>query len=222
MILFLAGPVYGNLDELYTRVAELADRVGGPDYILQTGNLGVYPDKHSVPNSMLSRGGGSDFARWYHEDRATPYPTIFIPGRYEDHRWLKQMLNLRRTELLPGLTWLVNGYSMDLGRGDELCTILSMGKIYSKHSYFEGGKVESSHLPRGDIYRSLNSTHGGIDILLLHDPQAKKLLDGVDRKLTVVSKRSQEGTNVDTIPLDTMEIVPILWEDRSWRYLVNK
>ncbi len=225
MILFLAGAAFGHLDQLYNRVAELESIVGTPDYVLQTGNLGLFPDRTRFSRAMRKHNGGDDFAKWYATHKEAPYPTVFVPGRHEDHRWLFHMQSIRRLEIIPNLTLLANGYSTRLGFGEHECNILGLGKVFSEDTYWGGGsaakKKNRMHITRTEVERSLDNSHGRVDILLLHDRSVLGQIEKMQPTLTICPARSSSEIKDEYIlPLQEQEVIPILWGRGGWRYLM--
>lgn len=229
MIIFLAGGVYGRINEFYEKVADVENRFGvKAEYILQTGNFGCYPDPDNVDRGMRLHDGAGDFADLYLKQAPMPRPTIFTAGKHEDHRWLEDRLSRSRMELIPNLVWLVNGYSTTLGFDDNRCRVLSLGKVYSPNTWKEGRKPKKkktlAHYTRSEVEKACSG--GLVDILLLHEhPQMEgipNVISATRPKLiiygnTQLLKTSKETTN--SLHLKEMQIVPFLWDKDEFGFL---
>jgi hypothetical protein len=163
--IFIAGDTHGNLTRLYDNVLALEQKEGlTADWVLQTGNLGVWPDPNRITRSNRKHGD-VDFFKYYLEGKSVPRPTVFVAGKHEDHRWLNFMLSRGQLEILPNLTWLLNGYQTHIGNGEEM-SLVGLGKAYSPKSY-EGPNKDLSHYTRAEITKAC--AHGPTDILLCHE-----------------------------------------------------
>jgi hypothetical protein len=228
MILFLAGSIFGQIDDFFKQVKEIEEELSvKADTILQNGNMGIYPDINNIDRNMRNHSGPGDFSKYYHEQTPMPRPTIFIPGKSEDHRWMELMLSKGRTELLPGLTWLVNGYSANIGFGEDECTILSLGKLFSPNTFYGARghkKKKLSHFTRGEVERACSV--GPVDIFLSHEPPTTKGVDSViyatRPKLIVHSMCSysqKKEISTPTISLGHGDIMPIEWKNGDFSML---
>lgn len=225
MILFLAGPIYGQFEEFYEKVRLLEKDLNvKTDYILQTGNIGIYPDPNRIDRNMRNNLGVGDFPHWYLKQTTVPRPTFFIAGKSEDHRWMESLLSQARTEILPGLVWLLNGYYVTIGYGEETCNIVSLGKVYSPNTFNRGrgtDKKKLAHYTRGEVEKACST--GPMDILLTHEPPTTPGVDSIifatRPKLIVHQERirqQKKSVSVHTVSLSTMDIVPIKWENREF------
>lgn len=239
MIIFLAGDIYGQLGKFYDKVAQVEEALDKKaDYILQTGNLGAYPDPASISSSMRNHHGAGDFARWYVAEKPAPRPTVFISGKHEDHRWMDGRLSRGRTELLPQLYWLVNGSSLTIGYGNEECVLAGIGKVFSPKTYSEGrgkDKKRLSHYTRAEVERAC--CIGPVDILLLHEPPKEfrwptgvsnaeglsSVIFATRPKIVIHGKCGFSG-NIEYngrhyISLSEQEILPLSWENGKYEFL---
>lgn len=223
MIFFLAGPIYGKLGEFYAKVEELS-KIHTPSYVLQVGSYGCFPDPSRLSRSMRSHGSATEFSRWYIEDRPVPHTTIFCSGKHEDHRWMGEMLSRGRTEILPGLIWLVNGYSTTLGFEEEACNILSLGKVYSPITYKEGrGKIKKrlAHYTRSEVEKACSA--GPVDLLMAADspdmPGLPNIIYATRPQLVIHGRNIANYDSCSTLYLSEMDIVPVKWEDKKFTFL---
>jgi hypothetical protein len=170
MILFLAGDLHGRITEFYDKVRDLEKSLGAiPDWILQTGNFGVFPDPARKRRTSKKNNNPDDFAKMYLDRVGVPYKTLFVAGRHEDHRWLEFKLHKQETEILPNLYWLVNGYSTRIGNQDESLSILGLGKVYSPpvfHGQPVAEKKKQGRYTRGEIEKACSA--GPVDMVLAH------------------------------------------------------
>lgn len=228
MILFLAGPIFGHLKDFYYRIENVENIIGKEaDYVLQIGNFGCYPDPIRLDRAMRIKGGGIDFSEWYIKNKPVPRKTIFIPGKHEDHRWMEEMLSRKKTEFLPNLVWLVNGYSTTIGFGGEECTILSLGKLYSPMTFNEGrGKYKKrlAHYTRSEVEKACSA--GPVDIFLSYEdlgqPGIKNIHFATRPKISAFRKKLPIRYPYDenrTFPLGTNELIAINWTKEKYDFL---
>lgn len=180
MIIFLAGAIHGQLDAFYERVAEIETTMGlAADWIIQTGNLGVWPNPERMDAPTRKRGSPSDFSNRYHGRISVPRPTLFVAGKHEDHKWLKLKMHCGEMELLPGLHWLVNGYRTLIGDSREQLSVVGLGKVYSPAAYAQKpeAKRKSGHYTRHEVRKACS--HGPTDIVLTHEAPAGEVIGGI-------------------------------------------
>lgn len=175
MILFLAGSVFGRIKDFYGAVEDLEKTLGiQADWILQTGDLGVWPDRKRADKAHRHHGGAGDFASLYLNNYPAPRPTLFVSGKHEDHLWLDLRIASRGMELCPRLNWLVNGYKTVIGTTDEQLSIVGLGKVFSP-SVYEGSEEKAlGKYTRSEVERACSQ--GPIDLLLTHEaPKGARL-----------------------------------------------
>ena len=170
MNIFIAGDTHGEITALYERIFKLEERLGiTADWVLQTGNLGVWPDPNRIDRATRNHGGDVDFFRYYLESRAVPRPTVFVAGKHEDHRWMNFRFSKGQLELLPNLHWLLNGYRTHISNEEDV-SVVGLGKVFSPVSYISSitpkGKA-LSHYRKAEIDKAC--AHGPTDILLCHE-----------------------------------------------------
>ncbi len=169
MNIFIAGDIHGELGPLYERVMSLEQRVGvKADWVLQTGNFGVWPDPQRI-DRHTRQNNDVDFYKYYLEHKGVPRPTVFVAGKHEDHRWLKESVARSKLTILPDLTFLINGYKTQIAN-EGLVSLVGLGKVYSPH-YFDGkrpkDKKRLSHYTR--VETNLACSHDMADILITHE-----------------------------------------------------
>jgi hypothetical protein len=169
MNIFIAGDIHGEVAPLYERVMSIEQRVGvKADWVLQTGNFGIWPDPMRADRKSR-QDNKIDFYKYYLKHKAVPRPTVFIAGKHEDHRWLKESVDRGQLDVLPDLTFLINGFATQIAN-KETVSLVGLGKVYSP-LYFEGkrpnGKKRLSHYTRAET--TLACSHGAADILITHE-----------------------------------------------------
>ena len=170
MILFVAGDIFGRIHELYDRVFALEAKLGvRADWVLQTGNFGVFPDSLRA-DAHIRRQGGLDFVDLYYNKQGVPRPTLFVEGPHEDHDWLALKKSRGELELLPNLHLLWNGFKTQIGNNETDVSVVGLGKVYSEKTYRATEKRSEKramrHYTRGEVERACSQ--GPTDILLLH------------------------------------------------------
>lgn len=236
MIIFLAGAVYGQINRFYDKVLQVEKELGvEADWVLQTGNFGVYPDPNRVSPTMRKRDNTGDFAKIYVNQEALPRKTLFVPGKHEDHGWIDWRISKCELELVPNLTILQNGYKTHIGQGDEDISIVGLGKVYSEKTYREGRREvpkRLSHYTKTEVERGC--AQGPTDILMLHEPllgDAKGLKNvcfAIRPKLTIHNKGPGHERPIwmkevggFLISLGEQEIVPIEWGETGYKFLLS-
>ena len=144
------------------------------DYVLHVGDFGVWPDPNRVDKATRKHDGAGDFPVWFADDRAAPRPTVFIKGKHEDFVWLDEQLKAGRREILPGLTYLPSGDVIDIGESRERIRIGGIGGCHGPSNYERRSRdlqgLAKRHFTHDECERL--SSHGGVDVLLLHDAPA--------------------------------------------------
>lgn len=234
MILFLAGSVYGQINKFYDKVLDLEKELGcTADWVLQTGNFGVYPDPGTVSSPMRARGCSGDFAKLYVNQQGLPRKTLMVAGKHEDHAWLNRKVSANDLQLLPNLTLLLNGYKTHIGEMDEDRTIVGLGKAYSRKTYRYGrgaSKRRHGHYTRTEVEKACSQ--GPTDILLLHEPpKGFGDAEGTDRicyalrpNLVLHNKstspnRQSLSTGGILVSLGELDIQAVHWHEKGYDFL---
>lgn len=171
MILCAAGDTHGAISRMYDDVLTLEGRLGVRfEAVLHVGDLGI------GPNKARERHGADDFGSWYAERRPVPRRTIFVKGNEDDAEWLDAQIT---EEILPGLVYLRNGRTIDLGEGRDAVRVGGLGGRYAPSHYQKRSRLlrgrEKAHYTRDEI--DLFGEH--LDVLLLHDaPAGIRLAEG--------------------------------------------
>ncbi len=173
MLICAAGDVHGALTCLYEDVlafeATLAARF---DYVLQVGDFGIWPDASRIDRATRHHDGAGDFPRWLGEGRAVPRRTLFIKGNHEDFAWLEDR---RDDDVLPGLTYLRNGYTVDLidPRAGRI-RVAGVGGCYGPSDYVRRSDrlqgYRKRHYTSDEVDRLAKADD--VDIVLTHDAPA--------------------------------------------------
>lgn len=234
MILFFAGDIHGRISEFYEKVISLERELGlQADWVLQTGNFGIYPIAEFASREARKNGNLNEFAKLYMDKTPVPRNTLFVSGPHEDHRWMNTKFRNGEMELVPGLNWLVNGFSTTLVDSEDTLKITGLGKVYSPVEY--NGKVQKksvsvnkrlSRYTRSEVERACSQ--GPVDIVLTHQAPSGEnfgyisseslglstILYATRAKLLVhgnynYSKQYRiKATNTEAISLKNMEILP--------------
>lgn len=172
MLLCAVGDIHGAIDRMYDEILAFEGALGVRfDCVLHVGDFGIWPDPSRIDKATRKHDGAGDFGKWFAERRAAPRKTIFIKGNHEDFDWLDEQLS---DEILPGLHYLRNGRTIDLGEGRDVVRIGGIGGCYSPTDYPRKSKklvgTEKAHYTQDEI--EALGKRGGIDILLLHDAPA--------------------------------------------------
>ncbi|MGB6308147.1 MAG: metallophosphoesterase [Steroidobacteraceae bacterium] len=173
MLICAAGDIHGAIDRLYTDVAAFEASLGLQfDHVLQVGDFGIWPDPNRIDRATRNHEGAGDFPIWLRENRKPPRPTVFIKGNHEDFTWLDA---LQDAQVLPGLTYLRNGSTVDIHAQDTgAIRVGGVGGCYGPSDYRRRSDrlqgYAKRHYTLDEIERL--SKAGGVDIVLTHDAPA--------------------------------------------------
>lgn len=170
MLFCAAGDIHGAIDRLYADVAAFEASLGVRfDHVLQVGDFGVWADPNRIDRATRHHEGAGDFPEWLRENRAAPRPTVFIKGNHEDFVWLDAEQD---AEVLPGLTYLRNGSTVDIH--DHVAGTIRVGGVggcYGPSDYRRrSGRLQGyarRHYTSDEVERLANA--GSVDIVLTHD-----------------------------------------------------
>lgn len=172
MILCAGGDIHGALDRFYRDVLAFEAALGLRfEAVLQVGDFGVWSDPSRIDKATRKHDGAGDFPVWLADRRGAPRKTIFIKGNHEDFVWLDAQ---PRSEVLPGLCYLRNGQTIDLGEGRAVVRVGGVGGCYGPGDLERRSKQLQSYAKRHytrDAIETLCGT-GAVDILLVHDAPA--------------------------------------------------
>lgn len=213
MIIAAAGPVNGNIRDLYAKLDLQTD------WVLCTGSLGAWPDKSKVNRASKRFGGAGDFPEMYFKQEAVPVRTIFVRGPHEDNRWLTDRQGRGGLDILPNLTLLMTGYKTVI---DQDIRIVGLGGVYSP-KYFDS-KKSGKYYTKKNI--EMAQSGGGTDVLLTHagptDPGIRTLIHTTRPKLfihaTHLSSRVYEVLGAPAIALEKGAVVRVEYKDH--RFLI--
>ena len=175
MFICAAGDIHGAISRLYDDVLAFEESLGVRfDYVLHVGDFGIWPDPDRVDKATRNHDGAGDFPAWLAKNRAAPRPTVFIKGNHEDFGWLDEQLKAGRSAVLPGLTYLPNGDVIDLGEDRERIRVGGIGGCHGPSNYERHSRdlqgLAKRHFTHDECERL--GSHGGLDVLLLHDAPA--------------------------------------------------
>lgn len=230
MIILAAGEIFGKIREFYKKVLEVENKLDKKcDWILQTGNFGVFPGKNKIE---------SEFGEIYSKNKRMPRQTLFVAGKYEDHDFLEMKLQNGELEILGNLNWLINGNKTFIGDNYNQVSVCGLGKVFSPTSYSSGinNKKSKGHYRKAEV--NIACTNGPTDILLtsqaghgerigtyVSDSEGiNKVSYAIRPKLHIhggynISSEYVNKLGVMTISLAHQEIKAIEWENRQFRLL---
>jgi hypothetical protein len=195
MILCAAGDIHGALDRMFTDVLAFETALSVCfDWVLNVGDLGVWPDPGRIDGATRRHEGAGDFPAWWADGRAAPRPTLFIKGNHEDFVWLDAQPT---AEVLPGLHYLRNGCVHELRAADEMLRVGGIGGCFGP-SDFERRSASlqgysKRHYTRGEV--DALAAQDGLDIVLTHDAPAGVAFERHRRGVGYVS----EATGLDEL-----------------------
>jgi hypothetical protein len=161
MKIYFVGPIFGNIQEVYDKIGKLSEIHGDPDWVIQLGNFGIWPDPHRIDRTTRLKGLELEFPNLYLNQTPVPYRTLFISGAHEDHHWLDHRRKKGHMDLVPNLTHLVNGYRTAIGDGTTTISVVGLGKVHS---------------PK--FYNSRACSQGKVDLFISHaSPNSKGIKD---------------------------------------------
>src|ERR1017187_8566072 len=180
MILCAAGDIHGAIDRLYEDVLSFEASLGVRfEWVLHVGDFGIWPDSNRIDKATKKHDGAGDFSRWFAERRPVPRKTLFIKGNYEDFDWLDAQSNPEgsATQVLPGLFYLQNGKTMDIGEPGNFGRIGGVGGCFAPSDFDQSSKkgYAKRHYTSDEIATLCKAS--AIDILLVHDAPAGVKLD---------------------------------------------
>ena len=76
--IIIAGDLHGHLDLLYQKA-----QAHSPDYIIQLGDFGAYPDPTKADSAAQKHGLPPDFPLYLSGQKNIPINTYFIKGNHE-------------------------------------------------------------------------------------------------------------------------------------------
>jgi hypothetical protein len=142
MIICAAGDIHGAIDLLYKDVLLFEAALGVRfEWVLQVGDFGVWPDPSRIDKATKKHDGAGDFPVWFAGRWPAPRKTLFIKGNHEDFVWLDAQPD---SEVLPGLFYLRNGRTIDLGEAGRAVRIGGVGGCFAASDFEQPSKL----LPR--------------------------------------------------------------------------
>lgn len=149
------GSIYGEISRMYDSL------VGKADWVLSTGNFGVWPDPVRADRRSRQKGTG-DFIQYVAGVKRLPIPTLMVGGTHEDYFWINRMVKRGDAELIEDLHYLVNGNSTFLDELDYTVHVVGLGGTHSP-------KVSPGHghYSIKDVQKACSA--GPMDIFLSHE-----------------------------------------------------
>jgi hypothetical protein len=159
MKILLTGPMDGNILDFY--------KDKSADWVMSTGSMGIWPDPARIDKGTRKHAGPGDFSLLYVKNEELPIPTLFVEGAHDDHEWLNRRKVEGKLDIIPNLTYLVNGNKTLIGDATCEVSIVGLGKVYSFDT-LNGLKTKNAirHYTAKDIEKAMS--HKTADILLLH------------------------------------------------------
>ena len=197
MKIAVTGPIDGNILHYYDNLKNK-----GVDWLLCTGDFGVWPDPARIDRATRQKNPNQDFAKLYIDDWSAPVQTLFVAGVHEDQQRLDRRFKDKHTEVLENVFWLANGFKTHIGDLDATVRVTGLGKAYSEKTFRgEYTKKSPRHYTRKELERGCAS--GPTDILLLHtDPSSEGIRNLCfatrPRIIFYHSKRPESGTIQNT------------------------
>lgn len=196
LTLCAAGDIHGAMDRLYQDVLDFERELSVPfDWVLHVGDFGVWPEPDRIDRASRNHDGAGDFAQWLASGRAAPRRTVFIKGNHEDFAWLDAQ---RTAEVLPGLTYLRNGASIELPGpdGGSVC-VGGIGGCYGPSDYARKACLLQGYARRHYTHDEVEqlAARQGLDIVMTHDAPAGVRFDPAGRGGGYVS----EVAGLDTV-----------------------
>lgn len=196
MLICAAGDIHGAMDRLYHDVLAFEAALGVRfDYVLHVGDFGIWPDPNRIDKATRHHDGVGDFPVWLGENREAPRSTLFIKGNHEDFVWLDAHED---REVLPGLTYLRNGCTVDIqDRGVGAIRVGGVGGCYGPSDYRRrSDRLQGSakrHYTTDEIEQLAGAA--GVDVVLTHDAPAGVRFERHRRGAGYVS----EAVGLDTL-----------------------
>ena len=160
MILYLVGALNGK----YATITQKLDP--RPDWILCIGSFGIWPDPQAIDRATKKKGVG-EFPELYFRQTQFPYPTLFVEGTNDDHRWLWNRGLKGNSNVLPNVSHLRNGNTTTIGDAVHTLQILGLGKPYSDKYTLNTNPWDQSWYTKSEVTTACAA--GPIDILLTHE-----------------------------------------------------
>jgi Icc-related predicted phosphoesterase len=175
MILCAAGDIHGAMNFLYEDVLSFETSLGTRfEWVLHVGDFGVWPDPNRIDKATEKHDGAGDFSAWLAERRPVPRKTLFIKGNHEDFAWLAD-----QHEVLPGLFYLHNGRTTDIGEAGRSVRVGGVGGCFAASDYERPSRLlqgrAKAHYTHDEIEALRNAPK--VDVLLVHDAPAGVKLD---------------------------------------------
>jgi len=163
LILYFVGALNGNYDLIRGRLDPR------PDWVLCVGSFGAWPDPQAVDRATKKKGVG-EFPEHYLQQTTFPYPTLFVEGTHDDHRWLHKRSLKGNFSVLPNVTHLSNGNTTTIGDTQHSLQVLGLGKPYSDSYALQPipfSPWDRSWYTRAEVATACAA--GPVDILLTHE-----------------------------------------------------
>jgi len=172
MLLCAAGDIHGAIDRMYEDVLKFEAAIGECfDWVLHVGDFGVRPDPTRIDKATRTHDGAGDFPAWLANGRTAPRRTVFIKGNHEDFLWLDAQ---HSAEVLPGLFYLRNGRTLELGESGDTVRVGGIGGCYGPSDFERPSKHLQGYAKRHCTHEEIDALckDSPVHILLVHDAPA--------------------------------------------------
>ena len=206
MRIAIIGSIYGEISETYRKLGKFIYDSGTPiDWVLSTGNFGVWPDP--LRADRASKDAPGEFLDYLVGKKNIPIPTLMVSGKHEDHLWIERMIRRGDGELVSNLHFLVAGNHTFIETLDTSLKVVGLGGTWSPepgrgnystvdvHTACAAGKMDiilSHEAPDGQRFDTLTSQAKGLNKvcfatqprLLVHGKYANTLFYKTAQTLT--------------------------------------
>ena len=133
--------------------------------------FGVWPDPTRIDKATRTHDGAGDFPAWLANGRTAPRRTVFIKGNHEDFLWLDAQ---HSAEVLPGLFYLRNGRTLQLGESGDTVRVGGIGGCYGPSDFERPSKHLQGYAKRHCTHEEIDALckDSPVHILLVHDAPA--------------------------------------------------
>jgi hypothetical protein len=164
------GDVHGALDNMYRWCVGWEAKNSPIAFVLQCGDMGVFPSLDRVDHATRVHAAKDPtelhVVDYIVGDKIVDYPTIFVRGNHEDHRWLSEFPDGGYLDPYDLFWYLTAIAPQQRECGGAMVTIAGLGGISDRRrerDWNSGGLVQS------DVDALLKLAQESVDILLLHD-----------------------------------------------------
>ncbi len=182
VLLCAVGDCHGAFTLLYRGIAMLEEALGQQvDLVLQVGDFGIWPDPSRIDVAARNHGGAGEFADWLSIGDPVPRRTVFIAGNHEDFDYLDAH---NTGEILPQLVYLASGDVLNVNTNGTILRIGGIGGCFGPSDFRKetlAGR-RRRHFTQSQLDELVQKADGRLDILLLHDAPAGRIVSMNDTR----------------------------------------